>query len=123
VRGVPTRTGRIVEIVSLLVIAFAVAIGGRALLLMMMRFRLPSIVVLVVIIAGTIGSIRRSYRDAAFARLLVSKALTYFAAVALALWLLAAPQRWLYGATIAATEIAIALELVVAIRPPLSTKE
>ncbi len=110
--------------IALIVLAAAAAIGGRAVLLMLIRYRPEAVIGLVAIGATMIFSLRRAYRGPAnLARLTITKTVLYFAALVLVLAIVLWPARWLFGTCISAIELALAFEIIVSARPPAPAQE
>jgi hypothetical protein len=103
--------GRIVELVSLGIMALVVAAFGRNLLGMLHQFQVPSLVLLACATVPIVLAMRRAYQgDPDLVRIRVTKQTLYLAAVLLAFATVAAPVKWLVPTCIVAMVVAIVFE-------------
>jgi hypothetical protein len=117
-RPVSERTAQIVESVSIIVIGLAVLLFGWALVTNLARFPVPAAIALVVVGVLQSGAIRRNLAGGgSAARIRATRDVAFVAAIALALTYIVWPVRWAIGACLAATEFAIALELLARFTP------
>ncbi len=115
---VSERTGRVVENVSIVVIGLAVLFYGWALVTNLARFPVAAGIALVVVGVLQSGAIRRNLAGGGpAARIRATRDVAFVAAIALALTYVLWPVRWAIGACLAATEFAIALELLARFSP------
>jgi hypothetical protein len=106
-------TGRTVEAVSIIAIAAAVLVGGRALLVQVAQFHGLALSVLGVLALLVLYAFRQNFRaGGALARIHATRDAAFLAAIAGAAAFVASPARWSLGATIVALEIGCAVELL-----------
>jgi hypothetical protein len=116
------KTGRAVESGALIVTALLLLVGGRQLLAQLTQFPAAASFALVVIAGATSLGIRRHMRSVASdARLLVTRDLTYIAAVAFGLAAVVTRTHWAFGSCIVATEFALVLDIVGRFAPTMKT--
>ena len=103
---------RALETGSLVLIGVAVMLGGGALLAELSRLRPSAVIGLVVVGVALLAGLTRglALRGPA-ARLRVSRDVAFVASVISAIAFVASPARWSLGASIAAFEFGIVLEL------------
>ncbi|MGH7757122.1 MAG: hypothetical protein ACREM8_12685 [Vulcanimicrobiaceae bacterium] len=110
--------GRIVELVSIVVIAVAVGVGGRALLEHIAHFRLIALVVLVAWSILQIGALRRNYgAGGPNLGLRATRDVVFLVAALLAVAYVFAPARWSLGACIVSIEFGLIIELLEKLTP------
>lgn len=111
-------TSRAWEAVFIAAIAFAILVGGRSLLAEIAQFRGPAAAALLLIAAALSFGLRRNAAPRApAARLRATRDATFLVAILAALAFVYAPARWASGASVAALEFALALELLVRLAP------
>ena len=104
---------RTVETIFLVVMALAILVGGRALVLQIAAFKGLAISVLGAIAIFLIYAFRRNYlAGGPLARIHATRDTAFLAAIAAAIAFIAAPARWSLGATVVALEVAIVVELL-----------
>jgi hypothetical protein len=110
---------RIIETGSVILIAVAVLFGGRTLLFGISQYHKLSLVVLAVLFVLQTVAVRRNYaRGGALAQLRASRDVAFIATIILAFIVVASPARWSIGATIAAFEFALVLDILTRLSPP-----
>ena len=113
-----SRTGRLVEIASIVVIALAILIGGRSLLVSMSAFPQAGVAILTILGISQLLALRRDrLAPGSQGRLNATRDIAFLAAVIGAIAFVASPARWSIGASIAAVEFGLALELLARLAP------
>ena len=116
--AVLSPTARAVEIASLILIALAVLLGGRSLLVEIARFPIPAITGLGVVGLVQLLAVRRNYLAGGRpAPLRVARDVAFLAAILAALAFVAYPARWSIGAAVSATLFGLAVELLAHFSP------
>jgi hypothetical protein len=116
--AVLSPTARAVEIGSLIVIALAVLLGGRSLLVEIARFPIPAITGLGIVGLLQLLAVRRNYRAGGGpAPLRVARDVAFLAAILAALAFVAYPARWSIGAAVSAVLFGLAVELLARFSP------
>ncbi len=111
-------TARSLEAAFIALIAFAVLVGGGALLQAIAQFRGIAVWVLAAIAAAIVSAFRHNYRSGgAGARVYAARDAAFLAAIAGAIAFVFAPARWSLGSTIVALEIALVIEFLTRITP------
>ena len=100
-----------VEAAALAALGLGLAWGGRALLVTLHAFTPAAVALLGAALVAVSLAIRRVYGSEPLDRLELTRYLGYATGLALAIWAVAAPARWVFGATIAMFEVAIAFDL------------
>ena len=114
---------RKVEIGFIAVMALAVLVGGRALLVQVATFHAVAASALGAIAIFVIYAFRRNYlAGGPLARVHAARDTAFLAAIAGAIAFVIVPQRWSLGATVVALEIALVLELMVRLVEPNSVE-
>lgn len=104
---------RYVEAGFIALMAVAVLVGGRSLLVQVASFRGVAISVLGVIAIVIVYAFRREFlAGGPLARIHAARDTAFLAAIAAAVAFVAVPQRWSLGATTVALEIALIVELM-----------
>ncbi|MBD5655167.1 MAG: hypothetical protein IAI50_08280 [Candidatus Eremiobacteraeota bacterium] len=104
---------RTLEAVFLVVMALAVLLGGRFLVVQIAQFHGLAVSALGAIALVMIYAFRRSYRAGGpLARIHATRDTAFLAAIVAAIAFVIAPARWSLGATVVALEVAIAVELL-----------
>ncbi|HEV3157744.1 MAG TPA: hypothetical protein VGZ00_10400 [Candidatus Baltobacteraceae bacterium] len=103
---------RIVEILSLLLIAVAIGVGGKSLLLHVAHFRTIALVVLAALALIQFAALRRGVGPARGTSISLNRDVVFIAAIVLAFVYVTVPARWSSGACIVAIEFGLALELL-----------
>jgi hypothetical protein len=110
---VKRTTSRWVEIVSLVVIAFIVAAGGKIVLANLATHKTFAAVAIALLIVGAAVALRRTYRlPNDETRIVITKYVAYLVAALLALWDVLAPAKWIPGSCIAAAEVALVFDMI-----------
>ncbi len=110
---------RVLEGAFIGVIMVAVLFGGRSWLVDVSQFHGIAIAVLGAIALVVVYAFRSNYlRGGPTARLHATRDAAFLAAVASAIAFVAAPARWSLGATVAAVEFALVVELMTRFVPP-----
>jgi hypothetical protein len=116
--AVLSPTARNVEIGSLILIAVAVLLGGRSLLVEIARFPVPAMVGLGIVGLLQLVAVRRNYlAGGAPAPVRVARDVAFLAAILAALAFVAYPARWSIGAAVSAALFGLAVELLVRFTP------
>jgi hypothetical protein len=111
-------SARTVEVASIAAIAVAVLVGGNALLVQIAQFHGLAISVLGVLALLVLYAFRQNFRAGGpLARIHATRDAAFLAAIAGAIAFVALPARWSLGATIVATEIGFAVELLARLAP------
>jgi hypothetical protein len=111
-------SARTVEAVSIVAIALAVLVGGNALLVEIAQFHALAISLLGVLALLVLYAFRQNFRaGGSLARIHATRDAAFLAAIAGAIAFVALPARWSLGATIVATEIGFAVELLARLAP------
>ncbi len=104
---------RLIEIVSLAIIAVLVALGGKLVLANLATHRLVAAIAIVVLVAGAALALRRAYRDPGDdTRVIITKYVAYLVTAVLALADILAPAKWIPGSCIAAAEVALVFDMI-----------
>ena len=112
-------TSRALEAVFLIVMAVAVLVGGRALVLQIAQFHGLTVSVLGVVAIVLVYAFRRNYlAGGPLVRIHATRDTAFLAAIAAAIAFVIAPARWSLGATVVALEVAIVVEFLSRIAPP-----
>jgi hypothetical protein len=111
------RSPDILEVGSLIVIAIAIALGGRALLATLHGFGAAALVGLAIAAIGLVASMRRLSAVDGIDRLELTRRATYLCAVVLAVWGILALTRAAVGATLAMLELALVFDIVTRLSP------
>ncbi|MGP6159349.1 MAG: hypothetical protein ACLPYS_17900 [Vulcanimicrobiaceae bacterium] len=99
-------------------IAFAILIGGRSLLVEIAQFHAIAFVALLVIGAALLRNLGRNMAPrTSLGRFRASRDVAFLAALISALAFVFSPARWSLGACIAALEFALILELLAKLAP------
>lgn len=107
-----------IETISVVLIAVAVLVGGRQLLGSLVQHQVAAAIVLVVLLVAQFLALRRNYAAGGPAvRIRATRDVAFLVAVLLALILVASPQRWSIGATIAAVEFGLILDILTRFSP------
>ncbi len=107
------------ETLSIAVMALALLVGGRALLVQIAGFHGATITVLLAIGVALVLAFRRSFSAGGpLARLASARDAAFLAAIGAAIAFVVAPARWSLGATIVGIEIGLAVELLARLVPP-----
>jgi hypothetical protein len=115
--------GRGVEILCLAVIAVAVLVGGRSVLVQISHYHAPAAAGLALIgVALSFGLRRELVAGGPMARLRASSAVAFAAAIVSAIAFVLWPARWSLGAAIAALEFGLILELFARFAPGTPTQ-
>jgi hypothetical protein len=115
---VSPSAGRRIEIASIVVIALAILIGGRSLLVSMSAFPQAGVAILTILGIAQLLALRRDRLTAGpQGRLHATRDIAFLAAVVGAIAFVASPARWSIGASIAAVEFGLALELLTRLAP------
>jgi len=102
-----------VETLSIAVMALALLVGGRALLVQIAGFHGATITVLLAIGVALVLAFRRSFSAGGpLARLASARDAAFLAAIGAAIAFVVAPARWSLGATIVGIEIGLLARLV-----------
>lgn len=113
-----TMSARI-EMLSVILIAVAVLLGGRAFLadLAQQQGVVQSVLLFLLFAQG--AALRRNFAQGGVqVRVRVTRDVAFIAAIILAFAVVTVPQRWSIGATIVAVELGLALEVLSRIAPP-----
>ena len=114
----PDRVARVVELLSLAVIGGCMLLFGWTLLRNAAHFRLASSVLLVLLAALEIATLRRTWSAGGqAARLRVTRDAAFLLTIAFALVAVLSGQRWSFGACISSLEFALVLELLARLAP------
>jgi hypothetical protein len=117
-RGVPGRFERVLEVTSLVVIAIAILLGGRLLLLNLLQFRAVAALVLLVVFVAQLAALRRRVAVRGYDNgVRATRDVIFLVASLLALIELLSPQRWVVGAAVAAAEFGVVCELLARLVP------
>jgi hypothetical protein len=111
-----TLKGRRAEILWVTVMAAAVALGGRLMLANLAHSRAVSAIAIAVILAASVVAMRRHRANGA-PPIALTRDVTFIAAALLALAFVLHPARWSMGATIAAIEFGLILEMGALLTP------
>ena len=111
-------SGRAVEAASIIVIALAVLVGGRNVLIEIAHFRVLALFVLTALGFLEMLVLRRDVDlGGGSARFRITRDAAFIAATIAAIAFVYAPARWSIGAAVAGLEFALILELLVRIVP------
>jgi len=114
-RGVSSRT---VEAGFILIIALAVLVGGREVLVEISRFPVVALFALLVLGSLEALALRRDIAQAGTqARIRISRDVAFLAAIVAAAAFVFAPARWSIGSAVAAVEFGLVLELLGRVNP------
>jgi hypothetical protein len=109
----PGVNSRIVEAAFLVAIMLAILVGGRSWILDVAQFHGIAVGVLGIIAVFVVYAFRRSFlAGGPLARLHATRDAAFLAALAAAIAFVLSPARWSLGATIAAAEFALIVELL-----------
>lgn len=109
---------RTVEAIFVAVIALAVLFGGRSLLVEIARFGVPAAAVLGALAFAQTFAMRRNFlAGGPLARIRAARDVAFIAATIAAVAFVLAPARWSIGASVAALEIALVVELTARFAP------
>lgn len=104
---------RLIEIVSLAVIALLVAVGGKAVLANLASHKAVAGLAIAVLIVGGALALRRTFRAPDDqTRVVITKYVAYLVGAVLALWEVLAPAKWLPGSCVAAIEVALVFDII-----------
>ena len=104
---------RMIEIVSLAVIALLVALGGKLVLANLATHRPLASIAIVMLIVGAAVGLRRAYREPGDdTRVIVTKYVAYLVTAVLMLADVLAPAKWIPGSCIAAAEVALVFDML-----------
>jgi hypothetical protein len=107
-----------IETISVVLIALAVLTGGRYLLGALVLHHVAATLVLVVLLIVQFLALRRNYaQDGSSVHIRATRDVAFLVTILLALALVASPQRWSIGATIAALEFGLVLDLLARFTP------
>jgi hypothetical protein len=113
--AVSTRT---IEAAFIAVIALAVLLGGRSLLVEIALFGVPAAVLLAILgVAQTLAMRRNFAAGGPLAGVRATRDVAFIAATIAAVAFVLAPARWSIGTCIVALEIALVLELMARFTP------
>jgi len=111
-------SSRNVEAAFLAVMALAVLIGGRSLVLEIAQFRGLAVSVLGVIAIVLVYAFRRNYlAGGPLVRIHATRDAAFLASIAAAVAFILSPARWSLGASVVALEVAIVVELLTRLAP------
>jgi hypothetical protein len=100
-----------IELFSVVLIAIAVLVGGRTLLLDIAHQHGPALLVLAMLLFVQFAAMRRNYaQGGSFARVRATRDVAFIAALIFAMAVVLSPQRWSIGSTIVAVEMGLVLE-------------
>jgi len=105
-----------VEIASIVAIAVALLVGGSSILWQLAHLRGYALVVLGALALAQIFAMTRRRRTAT-GQLQVARDIAFLAATLVALTYVTSPARWALGASIAAAEFGLLLELLARVGP------
>jgi hypothetical protein len=109
---------RSIEAIFVGIIALAVLIGGRGLLVEIAQFRLAAAIALVLIALAVLRNLGRNLAPRTpLGRFRSTRDVAFVAAIIAALAFVLSPARWSLGASIAALEFALVLELLARLAP------
>jgi hypothetical protein len=112
-------SSRAVEAGFIVIIALAILVGGRNVLVEISRFPIVALFALVALALLELFALRRNVAlGGSQARLRVTRDVAFIAAILAAAAFVSAPARWSIGAAIAAVEFGIVLELLARVNPP-----
>jgi hypothetical protein len=114
--GVPARAGRNLEAAFVTLIALAVAAGGRSLLATVAHGGLLAACWAAVLAGGLLAGLWRR-RSAGASPVVLTRDIAFLAAALLSIFYIDRPARWSSGATIAALEFGLLLELLSILLP------
>ena len=110
---------RVLEGAFIAVIMLAVLVGGWWWLVDVAQFHGVAILVLAIVAVVVLFAFRSNYlQGGALARLHATRDAAFLAAIASAIAFVASPARWSHGATVAACEFALVVELMARFVPP-----
>lgn len=113
---------RIVETSSVILIAVAIVFGGRSLLFGIEQHHGFSLVILAILfVLQTVMLRRNRARGGPLAQLRSTRDVAFLATIILAFLVVLSPQRWSVGATIAALEFALVLDILGRLTPAART--
>ena len=102
-----------IELFSVVLIAIAVLVGGRTLLLDIAHQHGPAFFGLAVLLFVQFAAMRRNYaQGGSFAHVRVTRDVAFIASIILAMAVVLSPQRWSIGATIVSVEMGLVLEML-----------
>ncbi len=104
---------RLIEILSLAVIALLIAKGGKAVLANLATHKAVAALAIAVLIVGAALALRRTFSAPDDeTRIVITKYVAYLVGAALALWDVLAPAKWLPGSCVAAVEVALVFDII-----------
>jgi hypothetical protein len=111
-------TSRALEAAFILIIALAILVGGRNVLVEIAHFPGPALAALLILAVLMLFALRRTIAlGGPAARVQVSRDVAFIAAILAAMAFVYAPARWSIGSAIAAVEFALVLELLARLNP------
>jgi len=110
---------RYIEVAFLAVMAVAVLIGGRSLLVQIAAFKGLAVSVLVIIGILIIYAFRQNYRAGRpGARLAATRDTAFLATIGVSIAFVVSPARWALGAAVVGFEIGLIVEMIARFAPP-----
>ncbi len=115
---------RYIEVAFLAIMALAVLIGGRSLLVQIAAFKGLAVSVLVIIGIFIIYAFRQNYRAGKpGARIAATRDTAFLATIGVSIAFILAPARWALGAAVVGFEIGLIVEMIARLAPPIATND
>ena len=113
---------RYIEVAFLAIMALAVLVGGKSLLVQIAAFKGLSVSVLVIIGIFIIYAFRQNYRATKpGARIAATRDAAFLATIGVAIVFILSPAKWSLGAAVVGFEIGIIVEMIARFAPPPGT--
>ncbi len=109
---------RSVEAFFIVVMAVAVLVGGRSLLVQIAQYHATTIAILATIAIALVAAFRRNFTAGGpLVRLQATRDAAFLAAIAAAIAFVASPARWSLGAAVVGVEFGLIVEFFIRVVP------